>query len=655
MQPEGDVELSKAGARTRARRQRMLEDRRVRWRTSLTYVAVILLLGVLLALSTIGLVRSAQARGIERLLRAEAGLTAGNPDLLAAWQDDPYSLGPLLERWGEVTEGRLTAISAQGVILADSEPSTDAGSSVATAEVRQALQTGYGRAIRRVGTAGEQTLFVALPVAADGSEPLGVLRWSVPLRAFDGELLRLQQQIAILVMGAALLLSALVLWERERSAGVLRRLTAMIEQALAQEFGGHVLTSNIGELGQLVGASNRLVDKYRKATKRRAREKDRLNTVLTHMSSGAMILNEYGSVRLINPAAAALLRTTEERAMRQSFVQVAWDHRVAEVWQRCVQSGAEESESIELGPDRFIRVLVTPFMGGDAGGYLVIMQDLTPQRRLEKMRRDFVSNVSHELRTPLASMGALVDTLRDGALEDPPAARRFLDRMDVEVDKMTQMVQELLELSRIESGQLPLRLNPSGVSQFVQPALDRLAMQAERGGVRLIANIPAGLPRVVADVERVQQVLINLVHNALKFTPKGGQIVVTAFATPGDEGTVTLCVRDTGVGIPLADQPRIFERFYKTDRSRSSGGTGLGLAIAKHTVQAHGGKIWVESTDGAGSTFYFTLPADNPQPGERVELPFASRAGKAPLTSAPTFAGTEAATPLAGEANDDGI
>jgi two-component system phosphate regulon sensor histidine kinase PhoR len=593
----------------------MTANRNLRWRTSLTYVSVILLLGLLLTLALLALVRLAHARGIEQILRAEAGLTAGNPDLIRDWQANPETLAALLARWGEATEGRLTAVNPDGVVLADSEGVAVEGvTTLATAELRQALQTGYGRAIRAVGAENERFLFVALPVETPAGETLGVLRWSVPVRAFDPSLLRLQQQIALLVMGAALLLAALVVWERERSASVQRRIIRMVEQALVQDFDGHVLTNSIGELGQLANASNRLVDKYRKATKRRAREKDRLNTVMTHMSSGALILNEFGRVRLINPSAATILRTTPERALRQSFVQVVWDHRIAEVWQRCVQSGAEESESIELGPDRFVRVIVTPFLGGDASGFLVIMQDLTPLRRLEKIRRDFVSNVSHELRTPLASMGALVDTLRDGALEDPPAARRFLDRMDIEVEKMTQMVQELLELSRIESGQLPLRLNPTGVKQLVQPALDRLATQAERAGVRLYATFPPTLPRVVADVERVQQVIINLVHNAIKFTPKGGEVVVTACPTPGEPGTVTVSVRDTGIGIPAGDQTRIFERFYKTDRSRSSGGTGLGLAIAKHTVQAHGGKIWVESRDGAGSTFFFTLPADNPQP-----------------------------------------
>jgi two-component system phosphate regulon sensor histidine kinase PhoR len=249
---------------------------------------------------------------------------------------------------------------------------------------------------------------------------------------------------------------------------------------------------------------------------------------------------------------------------------------------------------------------------------VVILQDLTKIRRLDTVRRDFISNISHELRTPLASLKALVDTLRDGALEDPPAAQRFLDRIETEVDALTQMVQELLELSRIESRQAPLSLDPTSVADVVIPPTERLRPQAERASLSLRVDVPSELPHVLADTERVQQVVTNLVHNAIKFTQPGGQVSVRAYADGGDgrspvdvsrDPTVVIEVADTGVGIPIDDVPRIFERFYKADRARSGGGTGLGLAIAKHIVQGHGGHIWAESVEGQGSTFCFSLPA----------------------------------------------
>ncbi|MBC7261766.1 MAG: PAS domain-containing sensor histidine kinase, partial [Chloroflexi bacterium] len=291
----------------------------------------------------------------------------------------------------------------------------------------------------------------------------------------------------------------------------------------------------------------------------------------------------------------------------RSFVQVARQHRVIELVRHSQEAGQEKEETVELrrqGP--FLRVIATPIRGGGMEGTLVILQDLTQIRRLETIRRDFISNVSHELRTPLASLKALTETLRNGALEDKEAALRFLSRIETEVDSLTQMVNELLELSRIESRQVPLQLTATAVAEIIVPPVERLRPQAERAGLSLAITLMPDLPRVQADIERAQQIITNLVHNAIKFTPPGGQVTISAEVV-GDE--MVICVRDTGVGIAAEDLPRIFERFYKADRARSGGGTGLGLAIAKHIVQAHGGRIWAESGgEGRGSMFYFTLP-----------------------------------------------
>ncbi|HLO18027.1 MAG TPA: ATP-binding protein, partial [Anaerolineales bacterium] len=230
---------------------------------------------------------------------------------------------------------------------------------------------------------------------------------------------------------------------------------------------------------------------------------------------------------------------------------------------------------------------------------------LTRLRRLETVRRDFISNLSHELRTPLASLKALTETLQDGALEDPPAAGRFIDQIQIETDALTQMVTELLELSRIESGRLSLDLKPVAACDLLHSAAQRMQLQAERADLTLRVECAADLPEIRIDSQRVEQVLVNLIHNAVKFTRPGGEIVLFAEAGIGE---VRFAVRDTGIGIPAEDVSRIFERFYRVDKSRAGSGTGLGLSIAKHIVEAHKGKIWAESLEGQGSTFYFALP-----------------------------------------------
>jgi two-component system phosphate regulon sensor histidine kinase PhoR len=273
---------------------------------------------------------------------------------------------------------------------------------------------------------------------------------------------------------------------------------------------------------------------------------------------------------------------------------------------RSRETGEAQEESVELPTRRrFLQLIVLP--DRQTGGSLLLVQDLTRVRRLETVRRDFISNVSHELRTPLASLKALTETLRDGALEDPKAAPRFLGRIETEVDALTQMATELLELSRIESGQVPLQRKAVPAASLLLSAAERMRAQAERAGLVLRLDPAQDMTEVSADPPRLEQVLVNLIHNAVKFTPPGGEVILAAQT---ESEFVRFSVHDTGVGIPVEELERIFERFYKADRARSGGGTGLGLSISRHLVEAHGGRIWAESTEGDGSTFYFTIPVN---------------------------------------------
>jgi len=333
-------------------------------------------------------------------------------------------------------------------------------------------------------------------------------------------------------------------------------------------------------------------------------ERAKLAAVLDTMTDSVLIADAEGRIQFANPASERLFEY--KNALGRSVTEVLRHHQLVEAWRKCRATGEAQEETIELPARRqFLRLLVIP--DKYTGGSLLLVQNLTRLRRLETMRRDFVSNLSHELRTPLASLKALTETLNEGALEDPPAARRFLGRIETEVDALTQMVQELLELTRIESGQVALELQPVTPEKLLQTAAERMKLQAERAGLILTVEAATALPDVRADAARLEQVLVNLIHNAVKFTHPGGSVRLLAEA----EGLfVRFAVRDTGVGIPADDLPRIFERFYKADGARSGGGTGLGLSIARHIVEAHGGKIWAESMEGQGSTFYFSIPVN---------------------------------------------
>ena len=327
-----------------------------------------------------------------------------------------------------------------------------------------------------------------------------------------------------------------------------------------------------------------------------------LAAVLDRMTDGVLIADAGGKVTLANPAAEGLFEV--KNAIGHTVAEVLRQHKLVEAWRRSRETGLPQEESVELSARRqFLQLVVLPDQ--QSGGSLLLVQNLTRVRRLETIRRDFISNVSHELRTPLASLKALTETLRDGALEDPKAAHRFLGRIETEVDALTQMAQELLELTRIESGQVPLEFKAIPAASLLLSAADRMRAQAERAGLVIRLGAPQDTTNVRADPSRLEQVLVNLIHNALKFTHPGGEVVLSVQT---EKEAVRFAVRDTGVGIPADDLERIFERFYKADRARSGGGTGLGLSIARHIVEAHGGRIWAESEEGRGSTFYFTIP-----------------------------------------------
>jgi two-component system phosphate regulon sensor histidine kinase PhoR len=346
-----------------------------------------------------------------------------------------------------------------------------------------------------------------------------------------------------------------------------------------------------------------------------ARQQLGTQTLFNHMAEGVLVLDPADRIQWANPSLLRLLEATGE-VRGKTLMEAFRLHDLALVVERLARENSVLGHELSLPglKDRCLNinaVTLTNDAGGKEGA-LLVLHDLTPVRQLQNARQEFVANVSHELRTPLTLIKGCVETLLDGAHEDPALRARFLRTIEKHADRLTYLIEDLLTLSQLESGRLALNLTTVRVGDVAARVAEDLAARAKEKQITLTSQAPADL-QAVADSDRLEQVLFNLVDNAIKYGRSGGHVVIQGEQRP--DGGVQMSVQDDGPGIPPEAQERVFERFTRLDkaRSREQGGTGLGLAIVKHIVQHHGGEVALQSELGRGSTFLFTLPAREPR------------------------------------------
>jgi two-component system phosphate regulon sensor histidine kinase PhoR len=566
--------------------------------------------------------RTLEAQSVARLettLVTHAGLLQ---DAFAPLVDGPRGAPGLqarAQRYARVLGARVTVIAADGVVLAESdrESPREIENHAERPEVRQALAGGVGSDVRRSATVGRELLYVAVPLEREGQRR-AVLRLALPIHDVDGARALVRRTIAggaFLAVGVAVVIGLFV------SRRVTRRLREMEDAArrMAEgDFAQTVPVAGADEIAALGIALNRTAVALREKIERVADEQAKGRTILDGMIEGVVALDDRGRLLLLNPAARAMFGVEDSAPEGRSFLELIRQKGLLDLVEEVRASGRSARRELELGPpiNRVVAARGAPLgLGPGPPGVLLVLHDVTELRRLERVRSEFVANVSHELRTPLTCIKGYLETLLDGALDDPGHARRFLEVAGTHAERLDRLIDDLLELSNIESGRVtlvPMRLDLGDVVGGVAAMFERQAGQKRQV---LERAVPSGLA-VRADRDRLVQILVNLVDNAVKFTPEGGQVRIDAGPCP--DGRVEVRVRDTGIGIPSTDLPRITERFYRVDRTRSReiGGTGLGLAIVKHLVQAHGGELRIESALGRGTTVSFTLPA-----GEGALLP----------------------------------
>jgi len=511
-----------------------------------------------------------------------------------------------IDRLSEQAHARITVVQGDGTLIADSElPSGEASQPYwsTNPEVAQALQGAEGFSVRE-GEDGQKVSYVALPFR-QGGQVIGAVRAAEPLAAVEDAVANVHRTLLSSLLMATIVAGAVSILAAERAAAVVRRLTESASRMAAGDLEVRTRAQGGDELAELGRALDLLAVNLSAAIGALRKERDLLGGIVSAMHEGLLVLDDAGRIAVTNPALREMLQLGSD-AVGKYPREVIRHPDFASMLEQCKRSGEPAQVEIELVRLKPTCLLLHAVRIAETGGLLIVFVDVTEIRRLERVRTDFVANVSHELRTPITAIRGYAETLRAGALIDRDVAANMVEIIFRQSERLSRLVEDLLELSRLEAREFKLSPEPVELQDTAQRAADAVRPRAESKGIRLEIDVPADL-RAVGDERAIEQVLLNLLDNAVKYMPGGGEVKIAARVR---DGRCEIEVRDNGVGIEAKHLSRLFERFYRVDkgRSRDMGGTGLGLAIVKHLVAAMHGDVQVASTPGAGSTFTVILP-----------------------------------------------
>jgi two-component system phosphate regulon sensor histidine kinase PhoR len=482
-------------------------------------------------------------------------------------------------------------------------------------EFKQALQQGAGQSVRFSRTLGRNLLYVAYRVSRPGAADL-ILRLALPLQEVAGEFRPVQRELLLISLSAFLLALAMGYVLTRSVAGRIEKIREFSENLAQGDFSARIREASSDELGNLAQSLNETADELQRTVNELRGERDRIHAILESMQAGVLATDAEGRVTTINRALTRDLGIKADGSLQRKLLEVVRDVELKKILDQALEQNTQITATVEmtLESPRTFEVVAIPIREGSARprGVVAVLHDITKLLRLEKVRKDFVANVSHELRTPLTSIRGFAETLLEGALEDKKNNRRFVEIIRNHAVQLSNLTSDLLTLAAMESSDsMPLKLERLELKPILEEAVETLRSLARGKQQELAFEIDEGLPSLRGDREKLRQIFLNLLDNAIKFTGEGGQISVQA-TVPAESAMLEIHVKDNGIGIPSTDLPRIFERFYRVDkaRSREQGGTGLGLAIVKHIVEAHKGRVAVSSTLGQGSDFSVILPSE---------------------------------------------
>jgi two-component system, OmpR family, phosphate regulon sensor histidine kinase PhoR len=592
---------------------------RLFWKLGLSYLA--LLFGIFLAFDFYSshVLRRDYIRAATDTLASLTNLAEARPPRV----DDAAAIRDWTE-WAASSGARVTVIAENGQVLADSahDPETMENHSTRP-EIRRAFSSGEGESVRRSATIGVDLVYRAVRYQPASGPPV-VIRMALPLAQIDASVAELRRRL----LGASLLIlaiaAAISLVSFRMFASRVERLKRFSRRLADGDFRPLPAERPRDELSDLTDALNETAASMDRTIRSLSGERNRSSAILRSMVEGVAVVDAQERIVFSNRAFSEILNLDAAAIEGRPVIEVVRNSGLLGLIRRALngEEGLQTDIAMGIVQQRTFAITATPVQALEPGvagtfdvpplpekpsGAVVVLHDVTELRRLERVRQDFVANVSHEFKTPLTAIQGFAETLLAGAMEDSHSSRRFLEIIRDHAVRLARLTNDLLKLARIEAGKLEVEFFPVPLMEVIERSAETTLLKASRKQIALEVDVPPDLPMVRGDASLLRDVLQNLIDNAIQYTPEGGRIQVNAFVGARE---AVVCVADTGIGIPLVDQERIFERFYRVDaaRSREAGGTGLGLSIAKHIIEAHGGRLWVESEVGRGSKFFFSVP-----------------------------------------------
>ena len=523
-----------------------------------------------------------------------------------------YDLDAVADKIGSDLDLRVTIIGLDGTVFGDSDFEGDKLQKVENhlyrPEVQQALKTGIGESKRFSTTIKKDLLYIASVFTKNDTK--GIIRLSIPLSEIEQLLGRLRHAFALSLLAAFILAVLVSYFAAYFISRPIKEISSTARDIAHGEYAKRIALKSNDEIGDLASAFNYMSEQIKARIEEVTESKSRLEAVFLSMFEGVMVVDTDGFILLINEALKKFLKI-EGDVLGKKPIEAIRNLEIQEIVDNSLRSddGLISQEISTLLPEqKVLLVHATPIKKNkNTEGAVLVFHDVTNLRKLEQIRQDFVANVSHELRTPISSIKGYAETLIDGALKDKENAKDFLKIILSDSNRLANLIDDLLNLSKIESGKLLMETKSHKLRPIVEKVVSSLKGQIENKSITLKIDISKDTPNILVDETRIKQVLLNLIDNAIKYNSPNGKITISAQEV---NNFIKVDITDTGIGIPNKDLQRLFERFYRVDkaRSRELGGTGLGLSIVKHIVQAHNGDVSVQSVEGQGSTFSFTIP-----------------------------------------------